>query len=371
MLVALGVAGRPDRRLLRAAVAVAVGPRASSPEANIGNLVQASCRPTRGSASGSPRTSASRRRTCSQRRGWWRSRWRRRAASATIWWLRRRRDRRARGRGRASVLLYLVVRATRVGIPGGEGARRSWRRFPMLLGARALLAPTRRCSSRADGRARRGRRRVRLRRRRGRASSRCATPRSTRAPTSASSSRCARCSHDRDVLFLGFDDYIGWRLFGARVTDPPVQDPVLPYQLRKPFADGGVAGLRLGHPRHAGPLRLRGDDADRVREPAARATSRACGARASYEVYRRGAPHARQRPARRRRRAGRRRWTARASGRPAADARRAGGALVRPAPVLVQAPPGDGRGLHCRRRSSSCRPRVAGSSRCSTPARRS
>lgn len=39
---------------------------------------------------------------------------------------------------------------------------------------------------------------------------------------------------DRDVLFLGFDDYIGWRLFGARVTDPPVQE-ALPFALRKQF----------------------------------------------------------------------------------------------------------------------------------------
>ncbi|CAN5140772.1 hypothetical protein BH20ACT16_BH20ACT16_00630 [soil metagenome] len=42
---------------------------------------------------------------------------------------------------------------------------------------------------------------------------------------------------DRDVLFLGYDDYIGWRLFGARVTNPPIQQ-VLPFELRKPFADG-------------------------------------------------------------------------------------------------------------------------------------
>ena len=42
---------------------------------------------------------------------------------------------------------------------------------------------------------------------------------------------------DRDVLFLGFDDYIGYRLFGARVTDPPVQT-VLPFELRKPFTGG-------------------------------------------------------------------------------------------------------------------------------------
>jgi hypothetical protein len=42
-----------------------------------------------------------------------------------------------------------------------------------------------------------------------------------------------------DVLFLGFDDYVGYRLFGARVTAPPVQEPV-PFELRKPFAGGGA-----------------------------------------------------------------------------------------------------------------------------------
>ena len=45
--------------------------------------------------------------------------------------------------------------------------------------------------------------------------------------------------HDRSVLFLGFDDYIGYRLFGAEVTDPPVQE-ALPFELRKPFAAGAA-----------------------------------------------------------------------------------------------------------------------------------
>jgi hypothetical protein len=40
-----------------------------------------------------------------------------------------------------------------------------------------------------------------------------------------------------DVLFLGYDDYVGWRLFGARVTNPPIQDPV-PFRLRKKFTVG-------------------------------------------------------------------------------------------------------------------------------------
>jgi hypothetical protein len=39
---------------------------------------------------------------------------------------------------------------------------------------------------------------------------------------------------DRTVLFLGFDDYIGYRLFGAEVTNPPVQQ-VLPFELRKSY----------------------------------------------------------------------------------------------------------------------------------------
>lgn len=45
--------------------------------------------------------------------------------------------------------------------------------------------------------------------------------------------------HDRTVLFLGFDDYIGYRLFGAEVTNPPVQQ-VLPFELRKSYDDNAA-----------------------------------------------------------------------------------------------------------------------------------
>lgn len=44
---------------------------------------------------------------------------------------------------------------------------------------------------------------------------------------------------DRTVLFLGFDDYIGYRLFGAEVTNPPVQE-VLPFALRKSYDDNAA-----------------------------------------------------------------------------------------------------------------------------------
>ena len=44
---------------------------------------------------------------------------------------------------------------------------------------------------------------------------------------------------DRTVLFLGFDDYIGYRLFGAEVTNPPVQQ-VLPFELRKSYDDNAA-----------------------------------------------------------------------------------------------------------------------------------
>jgi hypothetical protein len=41
---------------------------------------------------------------------------------------------------------------------------------------------------------------------------------------------------DKDVLFLGYDDYIGWRLFGARALNPPIEDRQFP--LRKNFVEG-------------------------------------------------------------------------------------------------------------------------------------
>ena len=43
-----------------------------------------------------------------------------------------------------------------------------------------------------------------------------------------------------DVLFLGYDDFIGWRLYGARVTNPPVQT-AQPFELRKNFAESANA----------------------------------------------------------------------------------------------------------------------------------
>lgn len=148
--------------------------------------------------------------------------------------------------------------------------------------------------------------------------------------------------HDKNVLFLGLDDYIGWRLFGARVTDPPIQAPVA-FELRKPFTAGqaldfdSVTDDSLDHYDYVVTTRtayasLPPRNFERVRRTR------------SYEVYarhgrvprhgrlldERAAPGAvldcARRPADRR------------------LARRRGRALVRPAPVVVQAPQGMGAG---------------------------
>ena len=91
---------------------------------------------------------------------------------------------------------------------------------------------------------------------------------------------------DRSVLFLGFDDYIGYRLFEAEVTDPPVQQ-VLPFELRKPFT-GGEDALDFDSvtTQDAGSLRLRHHDAHGVRQPAPSNFLRVRRT-ASYEVFRR------------------------------------------------------------------------------------
>jgi hypothetical protein len=145
-----------------------------------------------------------------------------------------------------------------------------------------------------------------------------------------------------EVLFLGHDDYIGWRLFGATVTDPPVQAPV-PFELRKsydafrPLDFDSVTSATLDRfdyvvvPRTAYGSEPPTNFA-RVRQTA------------SYDVYER---HGR---------------TPRDALLETGDApgavldcagnaddrrlsRRGGRALVRPAPVVVQGPPGMGAGF--------------------------
>jgi hypothetical protein len=147
----------------------------------------------------------------------------------------------------------------------------------------------------------------------------------------------------RDVLFLGYDDYIGWRLFGATVTNPQIQDPV-DYVLRKPFTDGSSLDFDSVTPRtlnrydfvvttRTAYASLPPANFERVR------TTR------SYEIYRRhgrtpdskllgegdapgGTLDCEHSPRDRR--------LARSRG---------ALALVRPAPVAVQGPPGMGAGI--------------------------
>ena len=128
------------------------------------------------------------------------------------------------------------------------------------------------------------------------------------------------------------------------MTNPPVQQ-VLPFELRKPFDGTRPAGLRLGHDRDAGPLRVRRHDAHGVRQPAA-------------AQLRPRPPHAflRGLPAPRHGRRPNALLAARTSG-PGATldcagnarhrrlAAGAGEALVRPKPVVVQGPPGMGAGF--------------------------
>ena len=145
-----------------------------------------------------------------------------------------------------------------------------------------------------------------------------------------------------DVLFLGDDDYIGWRLFGARVTNPPIQDPV-PFRLRKSFRGGRSLDFDSVTP---GTLD-RYDFVVTTRTAYASLPPRNFGLvrrTRSYEVYERrgrtpddgllaeGAAPGAVRPCGRR---ARDRRLARSRGR----------ALVRPAPVVVRAPPGMGAGF--------------------------
>jgi len=147
---------------------------------------------------------------------------------------------------------------------------------------------------------------------------------------------------DHKVLFLGFDDYIGWRLFGASVTDPPLQSPV-PFVMRKAFSDGAPLDFDSVTTKTL-------DRYDFVITTRTAYASMAPGNFArvrttpSYEVYERRGPSRENallgegdepgakldcaRDARHRR-----------------LARREGTALVRPAPVVVQAPPGMGAGV--------------------------
>ncbi|MEA2272037.1 MAG: hypothetical protein QOI98_745 [Solirubrobacteraceae bacterium] len=145
-----------------------------------------------------------------------------------------------------------------------------------------------------------------------------------------------------DVLFLGYDDYVGWRLFGARVTDPPLQDPV-PFELRKAFADGQALDFDSVTPRTL----------DRYDFVVTTRTAYASVAPPNFELARRTRSYEVFE------RLGRSRDTAlldegEAPGaildcghnpRDRRLARVAGRALVRPAPAVVQAPPGMGAGF--------------------------
>ena len=148
---------------------------------------------------------------------------------------------------------------------------------------------------------------------------------------------------DRTVLFLGFDDYIGYRLFGAEVTNPPVQQ-VLPFELRKSYDDNAALDFDSVTPetldRYEFVVTTRTAFASRPPRNFARVRQTP-----SYEVFARrgrtppntllggedGTPGA----------------TLDCAGN-APDRRLAAGAgeaLVRPKPVVVQGPPGMGAGF--------------------------
>ena len=147
----------------------------------------------------------------------------------------------------------------------------------------------------------------------------------------------------RSVLFLGFDDYIGYRLFGAEVTDPPVQQ-VLPFELRKSYVD--IAALDFDSvttetlDRYEFVVTTRTAFASRPPRNFTRVRRTP-----SYEVFERRGPTAPNALL------GGEDGTPGATLDCAGNARHrrlaAGGgeALVRPAPVVVQGPPGMGAGF--------------------------
>ena len=149
--------------------------------------------------------------------------------------------------------------------------------------------------------------------------------------------------HDRDVLFLGVDDYIGYRLFGARVTNPPVQAPVR-FELAKSFTEGQSLDFDSAT---ASTL----DNFDFVVAPRTAYASvpprnfAVVRRTRSFDVYaRRGATPADPRLLDEKHAPGAlldcdRSASARRL------ARRAGRALVRPEPVVVRAPPGTSPGF--------------------------
>jgi hypothetical protein len=146
---------------------------------------------------------------------------------------------------------------------------------------------------------------------------------------------------EHDVLFLGYDDYIAWRLFGARVVNPPTQRDTFP--VRKRF----VTGQSLDFDYIASDILDRYDFVVTTRTRYASlppANFVRVRRTRSYEVYER----------RGRTPAGRLLEVEGAAPGAILDcardprdrrlSRRDGEALVRPAPVVVQAPPGTGAG---------------------------
>jgi hypothetical protein len=145
---------------------------------------------------------------------------------------------------------------------------------------------------------------------------------------------------DKDVLFLGYDDYIGWRLFGARVLNPPIEDRQFP--LRKTFVEGQSLDFDSFPP-------------DRLDRYAYVVTTRSAYASVpprtfrlvrrtrSYDIYERIAL---TRPTELLREGVAPGAVLDCAGDPRDRrlARRAGRALVRPAPVVVRAPAGLGAG---------------------------
>jgi hypothetical protein len=261
------------------------------------------------------------------------------AVFGAIWWLRRR-EWVVLCAAAVSALLYLVLAA-------GESAYLAAKAlvilspFPVLLGARALLARAPRLPLELSV----VRAAVALLFVGGVAWSSFMAMRNGQVEPNAHERELVALRpllDDKNVLFLGVDDYIGWRLFGARVTDPPIQAPV-PFELRKPFTAGealdfdSVTARSLDHYDYVVTTRtaygsLPPRNFERVRRTR------------SYEVYERHGRAPRN---------GRLLDEQAAPGavldceRKPADrrlARRAGRALVRPAPVVVRAPPGVGAG---------------------------
>ena len=260
---------------------------------------------------------------------------------AAVWWLRRR-EVVVLSAAVASVLLYLFVRQSESAYLAAK-ALVVVSPFPILLGTRALLAQTPRLIPE-----------LRVVRFAAAAVFVCGVGWSSflalrNAQVSPGVHQGELVSlrpllADRDVLFLGFDDYIGWRLFGARVTDPPVQQ-VLPFVLRKRFD-----GASLDFDSVTTSTLDRYDFVVTTRTAYASAPPRnfvRIRQTRSYAVYRRAGKTPRN-------------ALLREGGGPgaildcaanAADRRLSNGggmALVRPKPVRIQGPPGTGAGVTVR-----------------------